>query len=451
MNRKIVIVGGVGGGATVAAQLRRQDKNADILLIDKGEHIAFSNCGMPYYIGGTVNKRKHLLVDTEKFSQKYNVRVQTNTTVTSIDRQNKQVICEHKSETRHEPYDKLILSPGASAVMPPFEGMNKDRTFTLHTIPDMDRIQDYIERHKPQSCAIIGAGFIGMEMVENLKQIGIDCTVIDRSKQVSKIVDSDMADTIEQHMQEQGVQIMLNEELNFFSENGSVLHLSSGKTVRADMTLMAAGIKPNTALATSSSLEIGETGAIKVNHFMQTNDPDIYALGDAVETNDRLVRTPRHIALAWPAHRQAYIIASHLHGADAAYNGTQGSAIFKVFDLTVGATGLNKAALDKLGINYQEVTHKARSHAGYYPGAEKVSIKILFDQADGTIYGAQVVGKDGADKRLAVLTTAMKGKLTVHDLPDLELAYAPPYSSPKDPINIIGYKAASMLKRAPGK
>ncbi|GAA0441380.1 CoA-disulfide reductase [Lentibacillus halophilus] len=446
MSRKVVIVGGVGGGATVAAQLRRQDKDADILIIDKGEHIAFSNCGMPYYIGGIVNKRDDLLVDTESFAQTYHVQVQTNTMVTSIDREQKQVMCRHTTGTYHEPYDKLILSPGASAVMPPFEGMNKDRTFTLHTIPDMDLIHTYIQTHKPQTCAIVGAGFIGMEMVENLKAIGIDCTVIDRSEHVSKMVDSDMATVIEQHMQEQGVSIMLDEELASFSENGSLLHLSSGKTVKADMTLMAAGIKPNTELAVDSSLAIGDTGAIQVNDVMQTTDPDIYALGDAVETHDRLVRTPRHIALAWPAHRQAFIIASHLQGANDTYNGTQGSAIFKVFDLTVGATGLNKTSLDALGMTYKEVTHKSRSHAGYYPGSEKVSIKLLVSPQDGTLYGAQVIGEDGADKRLAVLTTAMKGRLTVHDLPDLELAYAPPYSSPKDPVNIIGYKASSMLE-----
>ncbi|RYG73289.1 CoA-disulfide reductase [Lentibacillus lipolyticus] len=446
MARKVVIVGGVGGGATVAAQLRRQDKDAEILIIDKGEHIAFSNCGMPYYIGGTVSKRDHLLVDTEKFSQKYNVHIQTNTAVTAIDRSQKQVICQRALGEHHETYDKLILSPGAAAVMPPFEGMNINRTFTLHTIPDMDQINQYIEANKPQTCAIIGAGFIGMEMVENLQEIGIHCTVIDRSKQVAKLVDKELAKTIENHLQEQGTHLLLNEELDSFSNDGSVLHLSSGKSVRADMTLLAAGIKPNTDLAVSSSLEIGETGGIKVNEFMQTNDPDIYALGDVVETNDRLLQTPRHVALAWPAHRQAFIIASHLNDLNLAYSGTQGSAIFKVFDLTVGATGLNKHSLDELGINYREVTHEARSHAGYYPGAEKLMIKLLFGARDGTLYGAQVVGKDGVDKRLAVLTTAMKGKLTVHDLPDLELAYAPPYSSPKDPVNIIGYKASSMLK-----
>ncbi len=316
----------------------------------------------------------------------------------------------------------------------------------MHTIPDMDRINQYIEAHKPQTCAIIGAGFIGMEMVENLQEIGIHCTVIDRSKQVAKLVDEDMAKTIEDHLQEQGVQLLLDEELASFSDNGAVLHLSSGKSVQADMTLLAAGIKPNTELAVSSSLEIGETGAIKVNKFMQTNDSDIYALGDVVETNDRQFQTPRHVALAWPAHRQAFIIASHLNGSDLAYSGTQGSAIFKVFDMTVGATGENKYSLDELGVNYREVKHEARSHAGYYPGAEKLMIKLLFGAQDGTLYGAQVVGKDGVDKRLAVLTTAMKGKLTVRDLSDLELAYAPPYSSPKDPVNIIGYKASSMLE-----
>lgn len=445
MSKKIVIIGGVGGGATVAAQIRRLDDKAEIILIDKDNYIAFSNCGMPYYIGGVVDERDDLLVNKDKFAKKYGVTVKTNSEVVFIDREQKQIQYENENGSQHESYDKLILAPGASATKPNIKGLNDENTFTLHLIPDMDAIYSFIEKNKPQTCAIVGAGFVGLEMVENLQALGIECTIVDRSRQVMKLVDMDMAEIIQDHLKEKGVQLILEEGVESFERDGTTLNLSSGKSIQADMTILATGIKPNTKLATDSSLETGKTDAMKVNGFMQTNDPDIYALGDVVETNDYMTGNPRHVALAWPAHRQAYIIAKHLQGSDLAYGGTQGSAIFKVFDLDVGATGFSKATLDQLDINYQEVTHEQRSHAGYYPGAEKIRIKVLFNESDGTIYGGQVIGKEGVDKRLAVIATAMKGNLTAADLAELELAYAPPYSSPKDPINIIGYKAAGML------
>lgn len=445
MAKKIVIVGGVGGGATVAAQIRRMDKESEIILFEKGNYIAFSNCGMPYYIGGIINDRDDLLVGTEKFANKYGVTVKSNTEVTSINRIEKQIEYEDKNGIHESSYDTLILSPGASAITPKFDGLNKNRTFTLHTIPDMDRIYTYIRENKPKSCAIVGAGFIGMEMVENLVELGIDCTVLDRSKQVMKLVDEDMAAIIQDHMREKGVNLILEDGLDAFSNNGTTLHLVSGKSLQADMTILATGIKPNTQLATTIDLETGKTGALTVNKYMQTKDPDIYALGDVVETNDYLTNTPRHVALAWPAHRQAYIIASHLQGRSLEYNGTQGSAIFKVFELSVATTGYNQDALNNLGIKYKVITHKSLSHAGYYPGAKKVHIKVIFNENDGTIYGAQIIGKDGVDKRIGIIVTAMKGKLSAADLAELELPYAPPYSSPKDPINIVGYKVAGIL------
>ncbi|WP_077324524.1 CoA-disulfide reductase [Virgibacillus siamensis] len=445
MSRKIVIVGGVGGGSTVTSQIRRVDPDAEIILFDKGSYIGFSNCGMPYYIGGVVEKRKKLLIDTEKFSDKFNADVRTNAEVTSIDRVSKSVSYNDASGTHKETYDTLIYAPGATAVTPDSTGINPDRTFTLRTIPDMDEIYHYIQNHQPKNCAIIGAGFIGMEMVENLTNIGIDCTIVDRSKQVMKLVDKEIAEPIENHLEEKGVHVMLEESLDSFSDNGTKLQLKSGKTLQADMTIMATGVKPNTNIAKAAGLETGKTGALKVNDFMQTNDPDIYALGDVVETEDFLTRNPRNVALAWPAHRQSFIIANHLEGKDIPYNGTLGSAIFKVFDLDVAATGLNRTALKQLGISFKEATHEALSHAGYYPGADKISLKVLFDAKVGTIYGAQCVGESGVDKRIAVISTAMKGKMTVADLAQLELAYAPPYSSPKDPVNILGYKASGML------
>lgn len=441
MANKIVIVGGVGGGATVAAQIRRMDQESEIIIFDKGEHIAFSNCGMPYYIGGIVDERDYLLRDSNDFAKKYSINLNINSEVVQIDRDSKEIKYRANNQEHQETYDTLILAPGAHALSPDLDGLNNEVTFTLHTIPDMDAIHSFIAKNKPKNCAIVGAGFVGLEMVENLQKIGIDCTLIDRSEQVMKLVDSDMAGMIQDHLKAKGVTLTLNEGIESFTNAGKTLHLSSGKSVQADMTILAVGITPNTKLASEANLHIGETGAISVNEFMQTNDPNIFALGDAVETPDYLTQTPRHVALAWPAHRQAFIIASYLKGQKTSYQGTLGSSIFKVFDLTVAVTGHNAAALEELGIAYQEVTHDALSHAGYYPGAEKVSIKVLFDKNNGKIFGAQVVGEDGVDKRLAVLATAIKGGLSVMELAELELAYSPPYSSPKDPINIIGYKA----------
>jgi len=443
--KRIIIVGGVGGGATVAAQIRRQDQDSKILLFDRGDHIAFSNCGLPYYLGN-ISDRNELLTDTDDFERKYHVSVKTNTEVTFIDRSNKQIHYENSGETHVQSYDTLILAPGATAIIPELPGLHLDNTFTLHTIPDMDDIHSFIEEEQPKRVAIVGAGFIGLEMVENFRAIGLACTLINRSDHILKIVDHDFHTILTDHLHENGVQLELNDALDSFSNDGNSIHLQSGKTVETDFTLLAIGIKPLTMLGETAGLQLGETGALAVNKYMQTNDPDIYALGDVVETADFLTDTPRHIALAWPAHRQAFIIASHLQGDNLPYDGTMGSAILKLFELTIGATGHTSKDLERLDIPYQAVFLSGYSHAGYYPGSEPLHIKILFSEATGQLYGAQVVGIKGADKRLAVLTTAIKGHLTVHDLAALELAYAPPYSQPKDPINIIGYKAVAKLR-----
>jgi NADPH-dependent 2,4-dienoyl-CoA reductase/sulfur reductase-like enzyme len=446
MVRKILIVGGVGGGATVAAQLRREDKVSQIILFDKGSYISFSNCGMPYYIGDVVEKRKHLLYPEEKFSRKYEVDVRTDTEVISIDRSNKQITCKNAEGTYEETYDTLILAPGASAVVPDIKGIDNHKTFPLHTIPDMDAIYSYIEKQNPKTAAITGAGFIGLEMAENLHNRGIACTIIDRSAQVFKTVDADMAGHIQTHLEEKGIRVHLNNGVAAFSSQGSTLHLNSGDTVQSDLNIMAVGVKPNTSLAIDAFLTLGNTGAIKVNKYMQTSDPDIYALGDAVETNDLIINTPRNVALASPAHRQAYIIAAHLNKRKIPYKGTLGTSIIKLFDLTIGAAGHNRSSLNRQGITYKEASLESYSHAGYYPGSDKLWLKILFDEKSGVIYGGQAVGFEGADKRLAVLATAIHAKLTVDMLPELELAYAPPYSSPKDPVNVLGYKAAAQLE-----
>lgn len=445
LSKQIVIVGGVAGGATLAAQIRRKDRQSKIIIFDRGDYISFSNCGLPYYIGGIVENRDDLLFPIEKFEEKYGVEIRSNSEVITIDRANKRIQYKNMTNTKEETYDKLILSPGADAITPDFDGIDKQCTFTLHTIPDMDQMYAFIRENKPTTAAIVGAGFVGMEVVENLHRLGIKCTIIDRSKQVLKIVDKDMASIIQDHLTEKDVNLILEEGLDHFTNGGRTLVLTSGANVEADMTVLALGIKPNTKLATDAGLSTGKTGALLTNHYMQTNDPDIYALGDVVETNDFATKSPRHVALAWPAHRQAFIIASHLNGENVTYKGTLGTAILKVFDLTVSATGHTSHSLKDMGITFKETILQAHSHANYYPGAEKLWLKVLFNPQDGTIYGSQAVGYDGADKRLAVLATAIKAKLTVIDLQDLELGYAPPYGSSKDPVNMIGYKASALL------
>ncbi|WP_249872614.1 CoA-disulfide reductase [Oceanobacillus saliphilus] len=445
MPQKIIIVGGVGGGATVAAQIRRTDKDSEILLFEKCGYISFANCGMPYHIGGTVEKRDTLLYPVEKFAEKYQVHVHTNTEVTSINREHKTIQYEVNGTNYEASYDKLIVSPGATPIVPNAEGIANSRTFTLRTIEDMDRINEFISNFKPKKTTIIGGGFIGLEMLENLHALGLHCTIIDRSPQLLKNLDADMAEIIEDYLKDKHIDVIVNDGLEAFEKDGKTLVLNSGKKIHTDMTILAIGIKPNTKLATEASLELGNSGAIAVNAYMQTSDSDIYALGDAVEVRDFLTGSPKKIALAWPAHRQAYIISSHLNGNPVPYKGNLGSAILKVFDLTVATTGHNSATLKEEGRIFKHTFLATYSHAAYYPGSEKLWIKLFFNGDTGLLYGANVVGFDGVDKRMAVLATAIKGKLTVHDLPELELGYSPAYSSSKDPINVIGYKAQEML------
>ncbi|MFC4025709.1 CoA-disulfide reductase [Oceanobacillus longus] len=447
MTQKIIIVGGVGGGATVAAQIRRTDKDSDILLFDKCGYISFANCGMPYHIGGKVKKRDNLLYPVEKFNHKYDVEVRTNSEVLSINRQKKSIQYNADGIINEESYDKLILSPGATPIVPNVDGIKNSRTFTLRTIEDMDRINAFIKNAKPTKTTIVGAGFIGLEMLENLHSLKLECTIIDRSPQLIKNVDEDMAAIIQEHLEEKDVEVILNDGLESFHNDGKTLRLNSGKKIDTDMTILAIGIKPNTKLAIDASLDLGNTGAISVNEYMQTTDPDIYALGDAVEVRDFLTGSPKQIALAWPAHRQAYIISSHLNGDTVPYRGNLGSSILKVFDLTVAATGHNSTSLQEEGIIFQHTVLSSYSHAAYYPGSKKIWIKIFYNEDTGLLYGANVVGYEGVDKRMAVLATAIKGKLTVADLPELELGYSPVYSSSKDPINVVGYKALSELNK----
>ncbi|WP_217589747.1 FAD-dependent oxidoreductase [Lentibacillus saliphilus] len=447
MAHTIVIVGAIAGGATTAAQLRRMNDSYRIIMIDQNDAVAVSTCGLPYYVGNVIGDRDELYMDAEQFSKTYDVDVWTNTEVIDIQSEDRTITYQSSDGTETLSYDKLVLSPGASAVVPELPGLNEARTFTLHDLHDMDRIKQYIHKENPEHAVIVGAGFVGLETAENLVAAGINCTLIDRSASVLKLVDPDMGNLIQAHLEEKGIHVILEDGVASFSDKGQTIHLNSGHHIKTDMTILAVGIKPNTKLAQQAGLTIGTTGAIQTNAFMQTNDRNIYAIGDAVETTDAKTGTPRHVALAALAHRQAYIVACHIAEQPVQYNGTIGTAILKIFDIDAGAAGLNSAALDTLNKPYVTATLDARSHAGYYPGAEPLSIKIIFDASDGTLYGGQVVGRDGVDKRLAVLATAIKGNMTVTDLTELELGYAPPFSAPKDPLNIIGYKAQAMLSR----
>ncbi|RLQ97219.1 CoA-disulfide reductase [Falsibacillus albus] len=444
MTKHAVIIGGVAGGATAAAQLRRLDSNIKITIVEKGNHISYSNCGIPYFIGGVVEKREKILKETSEFAQKYDCDIRTASEATKINRNEKKITYKHIPSGKIESldYDILIMSPGASPRIPDISGLPSQNAFTVKSIHDMDTIIDYMENTSPKNAAIIGGGFIGMEMAENLTISGLDVSIIERSEHVMGIMDADLAEVIQDELKKKGVSLFVNEDVISIDSDGRTLRCKSGREIAADMIILALGITPNNQLAIDAGLEIGEaTNGILVNEYMQTNDPSIYALGDVVETWDPIFQMPKQVPLAWPAHRQAFIIANHINGENIAYSGTFGTAIIKIFDLTAAMIGHNKTSLKKMNKPFNTTAIESTSHASYYPKPGHLMMKVHYGPESRQIFGAQAVGTDGVDKRIDVLATAMKGNLTVDQLQDLELAYAPPYSSPKDPVNILGYKA----------
>ena len=450
MNKKIVIIGGVAGGSTAAARLRRLDENAQIILFDKGEYISYANCGLPYYIGGTIEDRKKLLVQTpESMSARYNFDIRTLSEVTSIDRSKKSVVVNdlRSGKIYEETYDHLILSPGARPIVPPIPGLNDAQAlFTLRNIPDTDRIKSYVDDEKPSRAVVVGGGFIGIEMAENLSQLGMEVTIVEMADQVMPPLDYEMVSIIHQHLKDKGINLILNDGVKSFEENGTKVMTQSGEEIDTDMIILSIGVRPENELAVNAGLSVGERGGIQVNDYLQTNDPSIYAIGDAIEVKCYTNKQPTMIPLAWPANRQGRLVADNIYGKNATYNGTLGTSIAKVFDFTVSTTGSNEKTLKGLGIPYEVVHVHPASHAGYYPGASPIALKLIFDKETGKIFGAQAVGKDGVDKRIDVIATAIKGGLTVLDLPDLELAYAPPFSSAKDPVNMAGYVASNIVE-----
>ncbi|WP_018755064.1 CoA-disulfide reductase [Paenibacillus terrigena] len=450
MGKKIVIVGGVAGGASAAARLRRLSEQDEIVMFERGEHISFANCGLPYYIGDVIKDRKKLLVQTvEGMSGKFNLDVRNYSEVTAIHRDRKVVEVRHvvTGETYEEAYDLLILSPGAKPIRPQIPGIEEAEVslFTLRNIPDTDRIKSYVDQAQPKHAVVIGGGFIGVEMAENLRERGLEVALVEMQNQVMAPLDVEMAAIVQQHMTAKGIELILEDGVAAFEAHGKTIQLTSGRRINTDMIILAIGVQPENQLAKDAGLDLGVQGAIQVNPSMQTSDPTVYAIGDAVEVNDYIHGFKTMVPLAWGANRQGRLVADHINGKKVAYAGALGTAIVKVFDLTAAVTGSNEKTLSKLGIDYEVIHVHPSSHAGYYPGASPISLKLVFNKETGQIYGAQAVGADGVDKRIDVIATAIKGGLTVLDLPDLELSYAPPFSSAKDPVNMAGYVASNIV------
>ena len=448
--QKYLIVGGVAGGATAAARMRRLSEDAEIILFEKGKYISYANCGLPYYIGGVIEERERLFVQTpEAFGKRFNIDVRTESEVIAIDVVAKRVaVRTADGEEYEESFDKLLLSPGASPVVPPLAGIQSEGIFTLRNVSDTDRIKHYITERRVRRAVIVGGGFIGLEMAENLKHAGAEVAVVEMAPQVMGPIDYSMAALVHEHLEQQGVKLYLEQAVESFSRDNEELtvHFKSGINLHADMVLLSIGVRAETRLAESAGLRIGEMRGIWVDEYLQTSVADIYAVGDAIEYPHPITGKPWLNFLAGPANRQARIVADNMVlGNHVKYEGAIGTAIAKVFDLTVASTGLPAKRLKQMQIPYLSATIHNGAHAGYYPGSLQMDIKITFSPADGRLYGAQIVGYDGVDTRINQYALAIKNGATVEDLTRLEHAYAPPFSSAKDPVAISGYVAGNIL------
>ncbi|HEH9415410.1 TPA: FAD-dependent oxidoreductase [Aeromonas salmonicida] len=456
--KRILIVGGVAGGASAAARARRLSETAEIVMFERGEFVSFANCGLPYHIGGDIQDRSALLLQTpQSFKRRFNVDVRVFHDVIDIDRAGKTLLVRNllTGEERRESYDQLLLSPGAAPIRPPFPGIDSPGVHTLRNIPDMDRILAALQRDDPRHVTVVGGGFIGLEMMEALHQRKLDVSLLELSDQVMAPVDKEMANMLHARIREEGIDLRLRTGLSAIERldgqpaqtvsTGLRLTLSDGTRLDTGLLILAIGVKPETLLAAKAGLELGPRGGIKVDAGMRTSDPFIHAVGDAVEETDFVTGESVLIPLAGPANRQGRIAADNMLGRAETYKKTQGTAICKLFDLAVASTGLNEKRLVQLGLPFEKAYVHPGSHASYYPGAHPVSLKLLF-APDGKIYGAQAIGKDGVDKRIDVLAVAQRAGLTVFDLQDLELTYAPPFGSAKDVINMAGFVASNHLK-----
>lgn len=454
MSKKVLIIGGVAGGASAAARARRLDEQAEIIVFERGPHISFANCGLPYHIGGEIELREALLLQTpESFKNRFNVDIRVQNEVLAIDKETKTVTVRDIAANKEylESYDALVLSPGAGPFVPPISGIDNHLTYALRNVPDMDAIISSIDINKPEHATVCGGGFIGLEMAEALRQRNIKVTLVELAPQVMAPVDIEIANALHDELEQHDVELKLGKALQKVAPSSAedkslTLTLSDGCVLQTNLLIMAVGVKPETGLAVQAGLEIGALGGIKVNEFMQTSDPAIFAVGDAIEDPEFVTGDAMLAPLAGPANRQGRLAANNIFGAQETYKRTQGTAICKVFDLAVASTGLNEKTLQRKGMAYEKIYVHAASHAGYYPGAHPVTLKLLFNPESGLILGAQAVGKDGIDKRIDVISVAQRAGLTVYDLQDLELCYAPPFGSARDVVNQAGLVAANVMK-----
>ena len=444
MTEKILIVGGVAGGMSAATRLRRLNENAEIIVFEKGPYVSFANCGLPYYVGGEIAEREKLIVQSAKaLKNRFNLEVRENSEVIAIDSEGKKVTVVSNGESYVESYDKLILSPGAKPIIPQIKGLNQaTNVFSLRNIPDVDKIMTYLKAKAPKSATIIGAGFIGLEMAENLAKRGLSVTIVEKAPHVLPTIDREMAAFVNEELIKNNLSVMTNRGAVEF-KNDEIL-LDNGESLQSDLTILSVGIQPETSLAKSAGIKLGLRNAILVDEHYETSVKDIYAVGDAIVVKNQLGQDAL-ISLASPANRQGRQVADIISGLPVKNRGSLGTAIVRVFDLQVASTGLSEFQLRGLKINHKIVHVTANNHAGYYPDATSIVLKLIFEPESGQIFGAQAIGKEGVDKRIDILSTAIKAKLTVFDLPELELTYAPPFGSAKDPVNMAGYAAINLL------
>lgn len=442
---KTIIIGGVAGGASAAARLRRLDETCEIVILERGDFISFANCGLPYYIGGAITDKNDLTLQTpESFRKRFNIDVRVNNEAVKISPEEKTVTVKNlkSGEIYTESYDNLILSPGAEPIKPNIEGIDSNIVFTLRNIPDTLKIKEYIEKSNPKSAVVIGGGYIGVEMAENLKEAGLDVSVVELADHLIAPLDFDMAADVHRYIKSKGIKLYLNNGVKAI--DGNTVILQNG-TIDAEMIIMSVGVRPETSLAKDCGIEVNRRGSIVVDRHMKTNIQNIYAVGDAVEAEDFITKSPAFIPLAGPANKQGRIAADNICGIGSEYTGTQGSAVLKLFDMTVATTGINEKTATAAGIDYDKTYIYSGSHASYYPGASNMSVKALWDKKTLKIIGAQIVGFDGVDKRMDVLASSIRFGAKITDLANLELCYAPPFGSAKDPVNMLGFVAENII------
>ena len=444
---KIIIIGGVAGGMSAATRLRRLMEDAEIIIFEKGPFVSFANCGLPYYVSGEIAEREDLLVQTpESLKARFRLDVRPFHEVTAISPNQHTVTVRHDGKEFTETYDRLILSPGAKPFVPPIEGLETaENTYTLRNVPDLDEIMLALEK-EPKEAVVIGAGFIGLEMAENLRKRGLNVTIVEKAPHVLPPLDEEMAAFVQAELLKNGIQVMTSQSATRFEDKGQVIVLENGQKIASDVTILSVGVQPENALAQAAGIELGLRGGILVNERYETSQPDIYAVGDAIVVKQEITGEDALISLASPANRQGRQVADVIAGVARKNKGSIGTAIVRAFDMTAASTGLSERILRMNGLPYQVIHVSGKDHAGYYPGATDVTLKLLFEPTSGKIYGAQGVGKKGVDKRIDILATAIKGNLTIFDLPELEFTYAPPFGSAKDPVNMLGYAALNLVE-----